>query len=320
MPCFLAANSCFIDKFKTGGVGNTLWSVTDAGTLNQPGSYTYDGNGNVKTDTRNGITGITYNMLNLPSSVTRTAGNINYIYDAAGSKLRKTGTETREYIDGIEYSGTAVAFISNEEGRAVPNGAAAYSYDYYLKDHLGNTRAAIKQDGSIVQVQDYYAFGQSYNPGNAYSPSPDNCYKYNGNEMQETGQYDYSARFYDPVIGRWNGIDPLAEVSRMFSPFTYGMNNPIRMIDPNGMITYDPITGTYKNEDGSPASKPDIAEYISETATTVYQRGSGNSTDDLPFHRVKLGSQFYSYIGNGKYKLWYDGIKPDYTFESIYWR
>lgn len=225
----------FSYNYTLGGAGNKLWSVTDAVSASQGGSYTYDGNGNVLTDTRNQITGITYNMLNLPSTVTRTTGNINYIYDATGAKLRKTGTETREYIDGIEYSGTAVAFISNEEGRAVPNGAEAYSYDYYLKDHLGNTRAAIKQDGSIVQVQDYYAFGLAMNPGNIYTSGTENRYKYNGKELQETGQYDYGARFYDPVIARWGIVDPLSEKMRRHSPYDYGFNNPIRFIDPDGM-------------------------------------------------------------------------------------
>lgn len=235
----------FTYNYTSVGAGNKLWSVADVGTADQDNSYTYDGNGNVKTDTRNGITDIGYNILNLPSAITRSAGNVSYIYDATGAKLRKvvTGGETREYIDGIEYSGTTVDFIANEEGRAVPNGAAAYSYDYYLKDHLGNTRAAIKQDGSIVQVQDYYAFGLSMNPGNAYSPSPDNRYKYNGKELQETGQYDYGARFYDPVIGRWGVIDPLAEKGRRWSPYVYGFNNPIRFVDPDGMW---PIPGLTK--------------------------------------------------------------------------
>ena len=85
----------------------------------------------------------------------------------------------------------------------------------------------------MLQQDDYYPFGLEIN---TLTSSPKNEYLYNKKELQEEiQQYDYGARFYDPVIARWNSIDPLSETSRRWTPYNYVYNNPVRFIDPDGM-------------------------------------------------------------------------------------
>jgi len=92
----------------------------------------------------------------------------------------------------------------------------------------------------VMEYQHYYPFGMQlealgYTSGNDLK----NNYLYNGKELQEDyglNWYDYGARMYDPVIGRWSTVDPLAEKLKSFSPYAYAINNPIRFIDYNGLI------------------------------------------------------------------------------------
>jgi RHS repeat-associated protein len=230
--------------------GNQLQSVNDQttndnGLLHGVWNNLYDGNGNL---TNSNYTldatkskGFTYNLLNLPLVATVPGGTVTYTYDAAGNKLRKVSTvlgNNTDYISGIQYDGAStptLSFIQTEEGKAVPNGTG-YDYTYYLGDNLGNTRVTFDtKTGAAVsqQTDDYYPFGMEI-PGNITSPK--NEYLYNKKEKQEELQeYDYGARFYDPVIGRWWTVDPLSEKSRRWSPYNYVENDPIRLTDPDGM-------------------------------------------------------------------------------------
>ncbi|MDQ8142922.1 RHS repeat-associated core domain-containing protein [Chryseobacterium sp. CFS15] len=87
----------------------------------------------------------------------------------------------------------------------------------------------------ITDANDYYPFGMNHmKTGNAFFGGSYKDYKYNGKELQETGMYDYGARFYMPDIGRWGVVDPLAELDTQWSTYRYAYNNPIRFIDPDG--------------------------------------------------------------------------------------
>ncbi|MBO9675256.1 MAG: RHS repeat-associated core domain-containing protein [Sphingobacteriaceae bacterium] len=216
----------------TGYNGNRLTAIS--GFTNS--SYGYDANGNLTSDSQKDIT-LGYNFLNLPQTVTGSQ-NLTYTYNAAGEKLQKqAGGTTTNYIDGIQYTNNSIDFIQTEEGLARRSGNS-YNYEYNLSDHLGNVRVTFYQNPTtnqleVLQRDDYYAFGLRKEP---VAKAGLNKYLYNGKELQEElGQYDYGARFYDPVIGRWNIIDPKSELGRRWSPYNYGFNNPIKFVDPDGM-------------------------------------------------------------------------------------
>lgn len=114
--------------------------------------YTYDANGNMISDANKLITSISYNMLNKPETITFTNGDhIDYTYDAAGTRLSMTvttGSDTyvTDYSSGLIFEQDVLTSLSMTQGRiAVEKVAEDYNYDYqyYLTDHLGNTRAMV---------------------------------------------------------------------------------------------------------------------------------------------------------------------------------
>jgi RHS repeat-associated protein len=159
--------------------GNQLTSVSDSIKTNlhlgdfyngHSGSpdYAYDVNGNLKEDLNKGINDIGYNLLNLPFTVfvnpsSGSTGTITYIYDALGNKLEKQIHElpdsadnqtnvytSTDYIGNFVYTNNIIQFINQPEGRVRPyinpSGqvrADTLVYDYFLMDHLGNTRLVL---------------------------------------------------------------------------------------------------------------------------------------------------------------------------------
>lgn len=174
--------SSVIDKltYSYNSNSNKLANVADSLTTDQKlgdftdnntsgDDYSYDVNGNLLKDRNKNIggsstNGIYYNHLNLPDSILVSGkGYIKYVYDATGKKLEKrvietapaTRTTTTDYLNGFVYENNSLQFFGHEEGRIRLNHAVSvnnptvFAYDYFIKDHLGNTRVVLTDEQQI---------------------------------------------------------------------------------------------------------------------------------------------------------------------------
>nr|WP_320036897.1 DUF6443 domain-containing protein [uncultured Bacteroides sp.] len=228
--------------------------------------YYYDLNGNLISDLNKKISLIKYNDLNLPDVIQFSYGHkVNYLYDSNGTKRKAIYTTSNEnlyvplgnsidiplnkvlistnadYCNNVVYKNGKVCMLLTDNGYVSLSGSIPV-YHYYLKDYMGNNTSDVNDDWSFENTKNNYPFGLCYGNGMTCFKNPDIFYGYNGKEldrMHGLDLYDYGARHYDPAIGRWGVMDPLAEKYYSISPYAYCVNNPIRFVDPNGKKIVD---------------------------------------------------------------------------------
>lgn len=224
--------------------------------------YEYDANGNLVRDLNKGIISISYDLNNQPRKIEYNDGrNVSYLYDAEGSKLSvsynltamssaqpqmpvmqssnvasanvSNGQKTIDYCGNIIYDGNETMILNNV-GYALYDKDNTLSFHYYLKDHLGNNRVVVSEDGEIEQVNDYYPTGALM----ASSKGGDTQrFKYNGKELDRINGlnwYGYGARNYDAAIVRWDGMDKLCEKYSPVTPYGYCLNRFLNYYDKIG--------------------------------------------------------------------------------------
>ncbi|MBN8684316.1 MAG: RHS repeat-associated core domain-containing protein [Chitinophagales bacterium] len=242
-------------------------------TRNAPATaeYSYDANGNMISDPYKGMT-VTYNFLNLPTQMLFTNGSsqqkIEILYAGNGQKIRKTTSVNNnfnysiDYLGELEYRSSPTVALSlesiyHEEGRVFntnvgTSGPDALRYEYVIRDHLGNTRLSFTDkngdgkvnvlntlDNELLQENHYYPFGLTMRgPWVNDEGLGANRYLYNAKEFNSDfglKWLDYGARWYDPAVSRWWGVDLMAEVDYAKNPYHYVKNSPVLYVDPLGL-------------------------------------------------------------------------------------
>jgi RHS repeat-associated protein len=114
-------------------------------------------------------------------------------------------------------------------------------------------------------------------------------YKFGGEEYQDEfdiNTYDFGARNYDPALGRWMNIDPLAANYLSMSPYHYSYNNPIRFIDPDGRKIVDKNGNEVEVEvnedkDGNKTASYTFAEETKKSVIRKFNRNAGKAINSL---------------------------------------
>ncbi len=201
-------------------------------------NYPYDGNGNLTTDPKNGVSSIGYSFFDdLPVSITNSSGQHGYRYFNGSRSVKEISVTDREYyLDGVilDQNG-AVKSYQTAAGYAIPNGTSA-SYYYQVKDWLGSMRITMRWNGMVDNAVDYYSYGKSMPARNTFATNYEGYrYQFTGHEKDGETNYQYhGARYYDEDLARYLNVDRFAGKFFNLSPYIYAGDNPLSFVDFNG--------------------------------------------------------------------------------------
>jgi RHS repeat-associated protein len=246
-------------------IGNCLYKYDASGNMTQILNATNNSNlRDIVWNAENRITQITDHEAGSPDVVSQ------YWYNDAGNRVTKleNGVQTI-YPNQYQSLQTALGqsdfktrniYIANQRLASVvtvgSNSAQPY---YYVTDNLGSTAYLTDSSGNIAEHIEYTPWGESWWENSFTSNLP--VYKFTGKEEDITQLYYFGARYYDPMTSIWQSPDPILDKyldaakkqsnsgqngygggtvekgvfdSMNLALYSYGYQNPVRMIDPDG--------------------------------------------------------------------------------------
>ena len=251
----------------TGTVAGALAKPLDGHDLSE--HFTYDSYGDITSRDGSG-SGLTYNdakeLIHAVGTnpATGQSYDLHYFYDAMGNRVAvedggKTHFEVFNSKNQMLYKQdssnvTNYLYLNGrkiaESTHALGMQATPQTSQFFHNDLQGSVILKSTFNGNIVDPsgngQSYLPFGAELNPSIYTDTLTGNVGEHigfiNKPYNSASGLAYFGARYYDPLLGRFLGVDPVGYVggSTSFNGYVYSNNNPIRYQDPDGCFSINP--------------------------------------------------------------------------------
>jgi uncharacterized protein (TIGR02594 family) len=220
---------------KTDNNGSGMgWQVVDQDALGRPTSIDYD---TAIADI--GERHVDYNQDNMPTRIVFKGNETNLVYDGENVRIKKvSASSTVIYVGGLYEirDGAPVIHIFAGAQRIVS--IEGTDTHYYHTDHLNSTTVMTDVNGSRVEEMGYLPFGGLLYHNVFQGGQWSTVFRFTGQEYDaEYALYNYNARLYDPIMGRFISADPIIQDAynpQNLNRYIYCLNNPLIYVDPTG--------------------------------------------------------------------------------------
>ncbi len=220
--------------------------------------YEYYADGKLRKDLNEGITNIIYNThVSQPRELQLSDGRwIRHTYNGGNERIKteySTG-EVWHYLGEVVFKNNTPYQVNLPEGRALFTNST-WKKEFHYTDHLGNVRVSFQAQADTLTKTAETAFDPwgVVLQGAGFENGASNRFEMQGKEKEMTfglNIINFGARAYNPTIGRWDKVDPLAEKYSTLNPYNFVHNNPVQAIDPDGRLVIF-VNGQHLNQGAS---------------------------------------------------------------------
>ena len=247
-----------------------------------------------------------------PTNGLAVLGDLNSMLANYGMSVSPSGTPTDTIaMQVINDPGECNQYYGNdviEKNRCLcdnfPDAALGQGIDcspytpiyWYHPDYIGNVEFVSDRTGQPYQHFYYAPFGDPMVSQHVGTGSFNSAFRFNAKEYdEETGNYYYGARYYEPKSSVWMGVDALATSYPGMNPYNFTMGNPIMAIDPDGneVSQSNGDDGIFLDSDGNVVGDdgiPDDKVYVPKTRNRVFRDISGVNVV-CGAHRTRTGQK-----------------------------